>query len=138
MINRFTFLIFFVATSPYLMAQDIASASLRWTCNQTTNLRDGSTSSYSCAFITRGTDRITWLQRNNEAATDYTITGTEGAWSDVKSNGTFAYLISRDGKAGRMTVRRTAEGITITLDFSSQGEMAIKRQFSVSEIQPAN
>lgn len=134
MIYRLIILIFFVALSPCLRAQDIASASLRWTCNQTTNLRDGSTSSYSCSFITRGTDGIAWMQRSGQVTTNYAVTGTEGYWSDISNEGQFVYLLSRDGKPGRMVVQRTASGVTITLDFSESGPHHIKQQFRVSEV----
>jgi hypothetical protein len=136
MLLRFTVLVFLLAYAPCLMAQDIASASLRWTCNQTTNLRDGSTSGYSCVFITRGATGVTWLQRSGQIATQFTVTSTEGTWNSVTQEGQFTYHLSRDGKTGKLVVERTASGIALTLDFSESGDTNIKQRFHASEVAP--
>lgn len=117
-----------------LPAQDISSVSLRWTCTQTTNLRDGSTSAYLCTFITRGTGSVTWLQRNGQVATHYVVSGTEGNWPDVSQNGQLTYRLSRDEKTGQLIVERTAAGVTLTLDFTESGEANIKQKFHASEV----
>lgn len=117
-----------------LHGQDITTSTLRWTSNQTTDLRSPETKAYACTFITRGTATIDWLQRNGQVRTTYTITRTEGSWRDILANGSFTYFLGRDGKTGRIVIERTGESVTITLDFSESGEFNIKRQFRVSEV----
>lgn len=128
------FLLLVIVSPLLLQAQNVATTSLRWTCNQTTDLRTGNTTTYSCAFITNGAGTVSWLQRGGQMATRYTITSTEGSWNDVSTNGSFTYLLSRDGKSGRLVVRRSGDELTLTLDFSESGEFNVKQQFRVSEV----
>jgi len=115
-------------------AQNISEASIRWTCDQTTDLRTDSTGTYACAFITQGSASISWRQRNDEIVTHYTVTGTEGTWTNVSQEGLFTYFLSRDGSAGRLIIQRTGGQVTVLLDFSESGAFNIKRKFSVSEV----
>lgn len=126
--------IFLLASHLVLLGQDISATSLRWTCTQTTDLRTQASAAYNCVFITEGAQRVTWLQRNGQVSTAYTVTGTEGSWVNVSSNGSFTYLVSRDGKTGRLILQRSDNEITILVDFSESGQHNIKQSFRVSEV----
>lgn len=115
-------------------AQNISTVPLRWTSDQTTDLKTSTSRSYASEFVTRGTDGVRWLQRNGSVATDFAVLGTEGSWTDVTADGTFTFLLARDGKTGKLIVQRSGSSLTLTLDFSESGEFNIKQQFRISTI----
>jgi len=118
----------------FAAGQNIASANLHWTSDQTTNLRSQETTQYVSSFITRGTSSVNWIQKNGQVNTSYSVTGTDGSWTDIETNGSFIYYLSRDGKGGRLTVERDAGGFFITLDFSESGQHSIKQKFRVTSV----
>lgn len=132
MTKLFTVLSLLFSTA--VVAQDITTTSLRWTCNQTTDLKAPSTKDYACVFITQGNRTITWLQRSGQVRSTYVIREIQGSWRDITSQGIITYLVDRDGRAGRVVVERSGESINITVDFSESGQHNIKQRFRVSEV----
>jgi len=126
--------ILLLISPPAALCQNIAAVNLEWAADHTTDLRTDASASFSCTFITNGTEGVTWLQKNGEISTAFSVTGTEGTWTNVASQGTFTYQLTRDGKSGFMTVEKNGEGTFITLDFSESGAFAIKRRFRIASV----
>jgi hypothetical protein len=119
-------------------SQNVATADLVWRCDQATEQRTSSTISHNSTFKTSGTRSVVWLQRNDQFATTFTVTGTQGTWGNISNDGSFTYLLRRDGATGRMTVQRSGTNVSITLDFNESGEHNVSQKFRVQSVQPSN
>jgi hypothetical protein len=62
----------------------------------------------------------------------------EGSWSDVTKEGSILFHVTEGDSQGTIVFQRTESGVSVTLDFSALGPAAIKRRFSIAEIQPVN
>ncbi len=118
------------------VAQNIATSNLQWSSDQTTNLRTDQSTNYSCSFKTQGASTVLWVQRNGQVVTAYSVTGTTGEWQDVGIAGFFTYLVSRDGKSGKVTVEKGGSGTFITLDFGEADTHGIRQKFHITSVSP--
>lgn len=115
-------------------SQDISTASLTWTADQTTDLSTGKNVPYQCEIKTDGVRSVKWVQKKGQLITTYTVTGTEGKWANISSSGTFTYLLSRNGKDCKMIIEKKLTGIFITMDFSKPGEFVSRQRFRIKSV----
>ena len=123
-----------VALPAISFAQDIATANLTWTAEEATDLSTGKNIAYRCQIKTDGAQSVKWLQKNGQMITTYTVTGTEGNWSNISSLGSFTYQLSRNGKSCKMIVEKKVTGTFITMDFSKQGEYVSRQRFRIKSV----
>lgn len=117
-----------------LKGQDISQVALKWISTSTTDLRTSEARSYNSTFISRDQE-IQWLQKGAQNVKTFHIVQQIGSWTDVSVDGSITFKVTEGGSSGTIVFERSAGGISVTLDFSSHGEMAIKRRFGVSEIE---
>lgn len=120
--------------APAAHCQDILQASLRWNAVATTDLRTNQSQSYECAFVS-GPGQIKWLQKGGQSVKTYIVQRSEGSWNSVAVNGTVVFYVTEGPSEGTVTFQRSESGLSITLDFSASGPNAIKRRFSVFQVQ---
>jgi hypothetical protein len=81
---------------------------------------------------------VEWIQKKGQLNTQYEVTGIEGNWVDLSTQGSITYLLSRNGKLVRMIMERNPSGIFITMYFSVQGQLTAQQKFHVQSVQPEN
>jgi len=118
--------------------RDISQEKLAWNSDQATEQRSSSAMSYSCSFKTDGRQSVVWIQKNGQRTTTFTVRGTEGSWTDVSQPGSFTWLLTYDGRIGKMTAVKNESDTYIILDFSESGEHAVHQKFRVHSVQPYN
>jgi hypothetical protein len=119
-------------------AQDLSTATLVWEADQVTDLQTQTTLPFSCQFKTHGLQAADWIQKNGARVSTYAVTGTEGTWADIGTNGSFTYLLSKNGNGGKMTIDKSTAGTFITLDFSKTGEYVFQQRFRVTTVRSVN
>ncbi len=117
--------------------QNISSGSIRWTSQQTENLKNNEQYAHACSFITN-LNEVVWVQKNGERLTRFKIIGTEGAWNDVSKPGRLTFLVIDNTLSGSIAVEKTNSSTTLTIDFSQHGTNAIRQRFIISNVQPEN
>jgi hypothetical protein len=120
-----------------IQAQNINSNKLRWISNQTENLKNNERYSFSCSFVTDGS-KILWIQKNGERVTEYTITNTDGVWSDIAQSGIVTYTVNNNELEGIIIFEKTDHSTMVTLDFSRQGVHAIRQRFYILQVELEN
>jgi len=128
------FLLLFLSSA--LWAQDIQSASLKWSVSQLNDLSTGSIKAYTCDFKTSSAQEIIWVQKS--ITYDFLITDIIGTWPDVQISGEITYEVLLDGESGTLAFKRTNSGVFITLDLSQAGGPRLRRSYSVSAVSSSN
>jgi hypothetical protein len=106
---------------------------LVWQVDQITDILSDTIMSYQASFESYGSQRIEWIQQQSNP-TVFEIESVDGSWTDVESNGTLAYSIHYQNKAGEMSVTRSTNGIVISLRFNAEGIVPMNLQFRVTAV----
>ena len=135
---KLLFIIFMYAIPVIGFTQNISKAKLSWQADQATDTQTLKTIAYTAEFKTIGSQSVEWIQKKGQSSAAFTVTATEGKWTDVTSDGSFSYLLERNGKTCKMTVERAASGTFITMDFSKTGEYTSVQRFRIQAVQKIN
>ena len=130
-----------ILTLPMLAsAQNALSDTLVWDVTSTLNLKNNETFAYTCQFKTIGANQVEWIQKNGTRTTEFNVSQSVGAWTDIAQLGSVQHTISKNGESasGYIILARTSEGLIITLDFTQQGVNGIQQRFFVAQVQPTN
>jgi len=114
-------------------AQNASTASLSWHVQGSKNPDSTSFRDYRSEFRTTSTE-VVWLQNNGHRSSTYPITSIEGSWQDVGRNGSIILHVSRQGRPGTLTLRRTPAGITILMEITPVNATAFRQQFKVMNV----
>jgi hypothetical protein len=120
------------------LSQNIKTSKLIWQIDQVINLQNQTSSAYHAIFKTNADQSVEWIQKKGQLNTQYEVTGIEGNWVDLSTQGSITYLLSRNGKPVRMIMERNPSGIFITMYFSVQGQLTAQQKFHVQSVQPEN
>lgn len=126
--------LFIVALQYSAFGQDIAQTKIVWKAIQVT---EGQSTSKPmvCDFVTNGLQSVSWIQKQGALNTTFNVSSTEGAWADVKSSGSFIYVLENGGRVCIMKLERNPSGVFIVLDFIKDGVSASKLQFRIETIE---
>ena len=95
------------------------SDTLTWKVDKLTDLKTNNSFDYSCTFQTMGNKDITWVQGKGTVINTLQVSKTEGTWADVSQPGSITYSITLGEKSGIIRFERNADGLSVTVDFSS-------------------
>ena len=118
-----------VATS-----QNIQTATIEWNCNSTFIARPGTTTE-EITKVVSSSDQVIWYDSAGLVKKSFSITDTNGSWSNVSSNGSINFIVNGDD-AGMVQFIRS-EGIAkirihiITEDDSQIYELVVSNQHTL-------
>lgn len=115
-------------------SQDITKSEYTWKASQVTDGRTSSTKASYTEFVTHGLTSVDWIQKNGELKTTFRITGTEGSWSNINNQGSITYLLEYENRSCKMRFERAASGLSISMDFGSEGAGTTRLTFKVDSV----
>src|SRR6186713_2719182 len=89
-----TAILIFISLHTSAQTQPVTQDTLTWQVNTLTDLAADSTANFSCTFITYGTSRIVWLQKEGTFVTEFNVSSVQGTWADVQQPGSITYHVS--------------------------------------------
>jgi hypothetical protein len=114
---------------------DIKTSTLTWVSTEVYNPATDTHSAMSCVFTTDKETAIEWIQGNGRIRYEMKIQQVEGNWPDINQPGTMEYQVKLNETPGTITITRTAEKISITLDFKrEQGDLHYI--FKIADVNP--
>lgn len=139
--TRFTFiavLLFFVTEVSY--AQNIRQSESVLITSHATNLLLTTPDTFEMVsrFEIDQESTIKWIQKNGQMIDTYTITSTEGQWTNIAANGSILYHITGHDIPGKVTLTRTSEGVRMIVDFTQNDPKALKHEFVISSFTSEN
>ncbi|MFZ6011190.1 MAG: hypothetical protein ACOYXT_12660 [Bacteroidota bacterium] len=114
-------------------AQDIKTSSLNWTAGELTDLKTGKTKAYSGVFETSSEQSVVWKQK--AATTTFQVTGMEGSWTDVKTDGKVIFQVDSEGITGTLTLERSSSGTFVTLDLDLGSGSTMKHRYRIEKVE---
>ncbi len=131
----YTAILLCLLTTFSVQAQNPDSTTLLWSSSKATNQFDQKQKDHVSAFRTIPGQAVEWIQKDGESTYRYAITGKEGQWSSVDSDGTIKYLIALSNVTGEVILTRQNGVITIRLRTSTNGSFDLDYVFDVTSVE---
>jgi hypothetical protein len=126
-------ILFFVILSISLYfskAQNVTTATIAWTSNQTTDIKLGDSKDETTVLTTYGSDRIEWKNQNGSLRKSFRVLEIIGEWINVENDGSIQFKVTDMTNAGTITIRKeggiTKIIISLATDASQVTELTIQ------------
>ncbi len=129
------FPITFVLAIATCHAQDVTTTPLTWQVNSNRDQETQRVSNYGAVFRTTATT-VTWIQRNGQRSSTYSIVSAEGVWTNVREQGSITLHLVRNDRQMNMVLSRDAEGPSIRLEVLKDGSPPFRQRMLVSNVAP--
>lgn len=116
-----------------LFSQNPVTSELKWTVSKTIDQLTNEEVVQAGVFISRG-DTIDWVQSEGARTYTFIVTGTEGSWEDVGSNGQITFQIKRGGVTGSIWFRRETELLSIEMKLMKDGQVTRSLKFITESV----
>ena len=113
--KKVVFLIISLLLSAGLYAQNVATQNMRWHIGKTQEINAGRVSEEPDQIVSYGTTNIEWQNANGLVKKTFTISETNGSWTNVQANGSILYEVSEGERLGTVRIFRTASELTIRI-----------------------
>ena len=104
---------------------------LRWNASGFTDLIANKSAQVTKQFITYGTGKIDFIQKDGKLTYTLTVSSVDGTWSDANVDGTITYNITFNEMMGTLSITRSSGAITITLNVTSVSNM-VNNQYAIA------
>jgi hypothetical protein len=104
---------------------------IRWSSLQFTDLNTNISVDGQFQFLTYGSSKIEWVQRNGKLVYTFSVSKVEGNWADANADGSIIYTIKLNEMTGTLSISRSA-GMSIDLNLSSISDK-IKNRYIVNK-----
>jgi hypothetical protein len=131
---RIFILIALALLSTGLQAQNITTTTLVWSITGTQVINTGEMIGPGEQLVSYGKNTVEWKDSRGEVKKSFTVSGVNGAWSNVQSQGSIVYDVQCGDKPGTITFQRTAGGIMIRILLLNGEEMPDIYEMTVSTI----
>jgi len=98
-----------------LYAQNITTQTIRWHISRTQDINAGRVSDDPDQIVSYGTTKIEWQDEQGVVKRTFTISETNGSWTNVQSNGSILYEVSEEERLGTIRIFRTSSELTIRI-----------------------
>jgi hypothetical protein len=98
-----------------LRAQNITTQTIRWQINQTQEVNAGKISEDPDQIVSYGTTKIEWQNSQGIVKKTFTISETNGSWTNVQNNGSILYEVSAGEQLGTVRIFRNSSELTIRI-----------------------
>jgi hypothetical protein len=98
-----------------LYAQNITTQTIRWHINQTQEVNAGKISEDPDQIVSYGTTKIEWKNSQGIIKKTFTISETNGSWTNVQSIGSILYEVNAGEQLGTVRISRTSSELTIRI-----------------------
>jgi hypothetical protein len=93
-------------TSTAAFSQNIQTATIEWNCTSTFTARPGITSD-EITKVVSSSDQIVWYDNEGVIKKTFSVTDTNGSWTNVSNNGTINFTVASGDDAGMIQFLRT-------------------------------
>jgi hypothetical protein len=114
-------IVLFAAISFDVYAQSTVNPqtdTIRWSSSEFTDKNTNVSVDGQFQFLTYGSSKIDWVQKNGKLVYTFSVSKVEGTWADVNADGSITYTIKLNEMTGTLSISRSA-GISIDLNLSS-------------------
>lgn len=105
--------------------------SVQWSATGFTDNLASVSVNKACQFNSYGATGIDWIQKNGSYVTSFQVTGLQGQWTDLTTDGTVTYTVSGSGVSGTITITLASQKVTINLKVSGDSG-AIDNTYTIS------
>jgi hypothetical protein len=116
--------------------QSMETDSLMWSASKATSQIDNSEIIYTCRFKTTPGLSVDWIQSDGASVYHYTVTGIEGNWNNLSTDGSITYRVALKEVSGDITFSKTGEQTKIHLQTGSNGAVELDLVFEISSVHP--
>jgi hypothetical protein len=113
-------------------AQQISTDTLTWNVDGLIDVVTQTETSYTCQFTTLASSSVDWAQKAGAKVYQFTVSSTEGTWSDISSDGQFTYYVNFHSYSGSLVFARSSGETTIWLTLNADGQQGINEKFIVT------
>lgn len=113
LMKNIVFIFVLMMASVSLYAQDMTTQTIRWHVGKTQAVSAGHVSEDEDQIVSYGTTKIEWRNASGLMKKTFTISETNGSWTNVQNDGSILYEINVGEQLGTVRFFRTASELTI-------------------------
>jgi hypothetical protein len=98
-----------------LYAQNVTTQTIRWHIGRTQEINIGRVSEEPDQIVSYGTTKVEWQSASGVVKKTFTISETNGSWTNVQNNGSVLYEVNVGEQPGTVRIFRTASELTIRI-----------------------
>lgn len=98
-------------------AQSITSDAIKWSSEEFLEESKNVYISHESYFLSYGSDSVVWYQAGDFRQT-VKVTGIEGSWADLNTNGSITYNVLYHDKTGTLKFQRDGDWISIRMQIA--------------------
>jgi hypothetical protein len=109
------FIIALMTASVSLYSQNVATQTIRWHIGRTQEVNIGRISEDADQIVSYGTTKVEWQSATGVIKKTFTISETNGSWTNVQNNGSVLYEVNVGEQPGTVRIFRTSHELTIRI-----------------------
>jgi len=98
-----------------LYAQNVTTQTIRWRVARVQEVNAGKVTEDADQVVSYGTTKIEWQNAAGVVKRTFTISETNGSWTNVQNNGSVLYEVNEGERLGTVRIFRTASELTIRI-----------------------
>jgi hypothetical protein len=98
-----------------LCAQNVATETIRWHIDRAQEVNSGKIVGEQDQVVSYGVTKIEWQDARSGVKKTFTISETNGSWSDIKTNGSILYEVNEGTKRGTVAIIRNPDEFLIRI-----------------------
>jgi len=108
--------------SASLYAQNVTSETIRWHVARVQEVNAGKVTEDADQVVSYGATKIEWKNTAGVVKRTFTISETNGSWTNVQNNGSILYEVSEGERLGTIKIFRTASELTVRITLLKDDE----------------
>ena len=118
-----------------LYAQNVTTQTIRWHIGKTQEVNAGRVSEDPDQIVSYGTTKIEWQNASGLVKKTFTISETNGSWTNVQTNGSILYEVSEGERLGTVRIFRTTSELTIRITLLKDDGEPDLYEFSITSLE---
>ena len=120
---KYIILLLVLLTGGGIFAQDVTRQTIRWHIGKTQEVNAGRVSEEPDQIVCYGATKIEWQSASGVVKKLFTISETNGSWTDVQNNGSILYEVNVGEQLGTVRFFRTTSELTIRITLLKGNDM---------------
>jgi hypothetical protein len=118
-----------------LYAQNVTTQTIRWHIGRTQEVNIGRVSDEPDQIVSYGTTKVEWQSATGVVKKTFTVSETNGTWTNVQNNGSVLYEVNVSEQLGTVRIFRTASELTIRITLLKDDADPDLYEFSVTSLE---
>jgi hypothetical protein len=123
-----------IAITLATQAQNAQTDTLTWSSQRSIELESSTPVQQHASVVIYGSSRIDWIQHNVNRTYRYKVTGTEGSWPQVTTDGQITYFIQYGNITGTVVCRRQQGIASIEFTLTKASQVIQRLHFDIESV----